>query len=313
MSRTKKRFKSASCPNCHTVFADEHANFCAHCGQENHTHKLPMKHFAMELVESFTHFDTKVIATFKDLIFTPGLVIKNFNDNKRARYVPPIRIYAFTSFAFFLIVSFMADKKIETASQKISGIKEINGLTVNNTKVDEMTHRELMAIPNLTNSLIDSILHSKKIETNWRDTRILHRYIKIQKGEISLTDSYKQFVKSSSYTIFVLMPIFAFLLMFFYRKRNYYYSEFLVFSIYFHTFIFSIFSILIILHGLTDFTFDDIINFLLLGMMIYLGLSLKRVFEDSIPKTILKTVLLSVIYSVLLLSSVATLVFRGVL
>ena len=40
MSRTKKRFKSAECPNCHTVFADEQSNFCAHCGQENHTHKF---------------------------------------------------------------------------------------------------------------------------------------------------------------------------------------------------------------------------------------------------------------------------------
>jgi hypothetical protein len=313
MSRTKKRIKSTACPNCHTVFADEHANYCAHCGQENHTHKLPVKHFLMELVESFTHFDTKVIATFKDLILKPGLVIQNFNDNKRTRYVPPIRIYAFTSFAFFLIVSFMADKKIETVSQQISETKKINGLTVNKIKLDEKTHRELVESSNLTNPLIDSILHSKNIETNWRDTRILHRYIKIQKGEINLADSYKQFIKYSSYMIFALMPVFAFLLMFFYRKRHYYYSELLVFSIYFHTFIFGIFSILIIFHGLTDIVFDDIINLLFLGMMIYLGLSLKRVFEDSIPKTILKTVLLSVIYSVLLLSSVATLVFGNVL
>ena len=112
MSRTKKRIKTASCPNCHTVFADEQSNFCAHCGQENHTHKLPVKHFLMELVESFTHFDTKFVATFKDLILKPGLVIQNFNDNKRTRYVPPIRIYAFMSFAFFLFFNFAVGSEI---------------------------------------------------------------------------------------------------------------------------------------------------------------------------------------------------------
>jgi Protein of unknown function (DUF3667) len=313
MSRTKKRLKSASCPNCHATFADEQYNFCPICGQENHTHKLPVKHFFMELVESFTHFDTKVLATFKDLIAKPGLVIKNFNDNKRARYVPPIRIYAFTSFAFFLIVSFTATQKVEKRSEEMmrgmrEGLNKPGDYTqisiFHKTRLDSTILPELRALPVLTNQLIDSILRSRKIETDWINSRMVHTSLKVQKSELTFADLYYKFVKYSSYTIFALMPIFALLMMLFYRKRNYFYSEFLVFSIYFHTFLFSVFSILVIFYRFLDIDFTIITGLLLLGMVIYLGLSLKRVFEDSTPKTVFKTVLLAAIYSFLLLGTV---------
>ena len=107
MSRNKKRIKSTSCPNCHEVFANINHNFCPYCRQENHTHKLPVKHFVMETLESSTHFDTEFLNTLKDLVLKPDLIIKNYNANKRMRYVPQIRMYVFTTFIFLLVVSFV--------------------------------------------------------------------------------------------------------------------------------------------------------------------------------------------------------------
>jgi Protein of unknown function (DUF3667) len=320
MTRTKKRIKSATCPNCHTVFADENANYCAHCGQENHTHKLPVKHFAMELVESFTHFDTKVLATFKDLVMQPGLVIQKFNDNKRARYVPPIRIYAFVSFAFFLFFSFTVGKEVESISAKAKTTpNKAPAANVNifgtNTKVDTLTSRELADRLFLTNELIDSTLRSKNIPTNWLNTRIIHTTIKLNKGELAVTDLYEKFMKYISYSVFILMPIFALLLMLFYRKRNYFYSEFLVFSIYFHTLIFGAFGFLILLFGFLpiDHKLAYVVLTLFIGMSVYLGLALKRVFADSTPKTVLKTVLLSAVYAVLLFMSIVFLILGSMI
>lgn len=320
MSRTKKRIKSAACPNCHTVFADEQSNFCAHCGQENHTHKLPVKHFLMELVESFTHFDTKFVATFKDLIFTPGLVIQNFNDNKRTRYVPPIRIYAFMSFAFFLFFNFTVGKEIESISVAVkttpnkAPASSVNAFGTN-TKMDTLTSRELTERPYLTNELIDSTFRSRNIPTNWLNTRIVHTTVKLNKGELAVTDLYEKFIKYLTYSVFILMPIFALLLMLFYRKRNYYYSEFLVFSIYFHTLLFGAFGFLILLFGFLpiDNKLKYIVVILLLGMGIYLGLALKRVFGDSTTKTVVKTVLLSLVYAVLLFISIVFLVLGSII
>jgi Protein of unknown function (DUF3667) len=317
MSRNKNRVKSTSCPNCHKVFADEQYNFCPYCGQENHTHKLPVKHFLMELVESFTHFDTKVLATFKDLIAQPGLVIKKFNDNKRARYVPPIRIYAFTSFAFFLIMSFTIDKEVNKTSEMINeSVGKSPGGSIrifHSTKVDTSTMHELMANKNLTNELIDSTFRSRNITTDWLNTRLIHTLVKLSNGELSFTELYKKFTKSASYAIFILMPIFALLLMLFYRKRNYFYSEFLIFSIYFHTLLFSVFGVLLIIFASFKLDFNNISLPLFLGMSIYLGLSLKRVFADSTPKTILKTVLLSLTYSFLLVITITALILGSMI
>jgi hypothetical protein len=320
MSRNKKRIKSASCPNCHTVFADEHANYCAHCGQENHTHKLPVKHFLMELVESFTHFDTKILTTFKDLILKPGLVIQNFNDNKRTRYVPPIRIYAFMSFAFFLFFSFTVGKEVESISVKVKTTPNkapASNLNIfgTNTKMDTLTSREFSDRPFLTNELIDSTLRSKNIPTNWLNTRIIHTTIKINKGELAVADLYEKFIKYITYSVFILMPIFALLLMLFYRKRNYFYSEFLVFSIYFHTLIFGAFGFLILLFGFLpiDHKLAYILLILFIGMTVYLGLALKRVFADSTPKTVLKTVLLSAVYAALLFTTIVILILGSVI
>jgi hypothetical protein len=320
MTRNKNRIKSASCPNCHTVFTDENANYCAHCGQENHTHKLPVKHFAMELVESFTHFDTKVLTTFKDLILKPGLVIQNFNDNKRVRYVPPIRIYAFVSFAFFLFFSFTVGKEVESISEAVKITpNKAPASSVNvfgtHTKMDTLTSRELTERPHLTNELIDSTLRSKNIPTNWLNTRIIHTTIKLNKGELAVTDLYEKFMKYISYSVFILMPIFAFLLMLFYRKRNYYYSEFLVFSIYFHTLLFGAFGFLILLFGFLpiDHKLAYVVLVLFIGMSIYLGLALKRVFRDSTTKTVVKMVLLSAVYAVLLFMSIVFLILGSML
>jgi hypothetical protein len=320
MSRNKNRVKSASCPNCHTVFADEQSNFCAHCGQENHTHKLPLKHFAMELVESFTHFDTKFVATFKDLVLQPGLVIQKFNDNKRARYVPPIRIYAFTSFAFFLFFSFAVGSEVKNMSLAVKtttnkSIEPETNLFGTHTVVDTFTVHDLIASPKLTNELIDSTLRSKNIPTNWLNTRIIHTIIKLDKRELTFNDLFKKFITSASYSIFILMPIFALLLMLFYRKRNYFYSEFLVFSIYFHTLIFGAFGFLMLLFSFLriDYKLNYIGVILFIGMTVYLGLALKRVFADSTPKTVLKTVLLCAVYAVLLFTTIVILILGSMI
>jgi Protein of unknown function (DUF3667) len=149
MSRNKKRIKSTSCPNCHEVYADVNHNFCPFCGQENHTHKLPVKHFVMETLESITHFDTKFLTTLKDLVLKPGLAIKNYNSNKRARYVPPIRMYVFTTFVFLLIVSLLFNHSIEennkTFSKYISTSKGTGIGIFTQTKLDSLTQKNCKA------------------------------------------------------------------------------------------------------------------------------------------------------------------------
>ena len=161
-----------------------------------------------------------------------------------------------------------------------------------------------------------TVLSEVKIyRLTWLNTRIIHTTVKLNKGELAVTDLYEKFIKYLTYSVFFLMPIFALLLMLFYRKRNYYYSEFLVFSIYFHTLIFGAFGFLIFLFGFLpiDNKLAYIVLILFIGMTVYLGLALKRVFVDSTPKTVFKTVLLSAVYAVLLFTTIVILILGSVI
>jgi hypothetical protein len=300
MSRNKKRVKSTTCPNCHEVFVDINHNFCPFCGQENHTHKLPVKHFVMETLESLTHFDTKFLTTLKDLVLKPGLVIKNYNSNKRARYVPPIRMYVFTTFVFLLIVSLIFNHTVEDNDEKLkvslaSASKFEFGI-IDKTKVDSLTLKKLQSIKKLSNSKVEAIFREANIQTNWINTRFINSFVKLQTGEMKTSELYKKFIKYASYSFFIFMPFFALILKLFYFRRDYYYSEFLVFSIFYHTFIFGLLAIVLLLDNLFNINHLYLIGPFFIVIFTYLGISLKKVFEGGWLKTIFKTSILSFAY-----------------
>jgi Protein of unknown function (DUF3667) len=314
----RKRKKSFECANCHHTFKEVN-NYCPSCGQENHTHKLPIKHFAMELVESFTHFDTKVYTTFKEMVLKPGVVAKNYNSNKRARYVPPIRIYVFMSFIFFFLITVLYSHKVEDNSQKLQAafrkdfdLKNMGTHYINigkSTKINKDLFIKLVSEEKITNSKIDSLLISNNINTNWFNTRVLHTIIKLYKGETTIAEIYSKLVKYISYALLIFMPFFAMVLKVFYRKKHQYYSEFLVFSIYFHTFLFAVLGLCMIINRYI-FSNNYLFAFFAMAAIVYMGLSLKKVYEDSVLKTILKTSLISVIYCISLVFLIA-LMFIG--
>jgi hypothetical protein len=126
---------------------------------------------------------------------------------------------------------------------------------------------------------------------------MLNSLLKIQSGELTFSDLYKKIIKYFSYSLFLFMPLFAWILKLFYIRRNYYYSEFLVFSIYYHAFIFGLISILLTVEKIFNLEFGLIISIFTLLIFIYLGVALKTVFGGSPAKTIFKTVLLSIIYT----------------
>lgn len=254
----------------------------------------------METLESLTHFDTKFLNTLKDLVLKPGLVIKNYNTNKRARYVPPIRMYVFTTFVFLLIVSFVFNHSIEenneTFSKYISTSKGTEIELFTQTKLDSLTQKKLQSVKNLTNIKVDSVFKIQKVKTDWINTRLVNSFVKIQTRELKVSDLYKKFVKYASYSFFIFMPFFALILKGFYFRRNYYYSEFLVFSIYYHIFIFGLLTFLLLIESIFGFDVNYLIAPFLILIFLYLGITLKKVFEGSWRKTIFKTSILSLVY-----------------
>jgi len=88
------------CSNCGAPLAGE---YCAQCGQRHEPHVHTISHFASEAFESITHADSRLWRTLGYLLTRPGLLTREFFDGRRARYLPPFRLYIVISVVFFLV------------------------------------------------------------------------------------------------------------------------------------------------------------------------------------------------------------------
>lgn len=87
------------CENCGAALLGE---YCHGCGQHAHNPLKSFKHAVEEVFESFWHVDGRIFRTLRD-ICVPGRAALNYLAGKRARYLPPLRIFLILSiFTFFL-------------------------------------------------------------------------------------------------------------------------------------------------------------------------------------------------------------------
>lgn len=217
----RKRIKKSECPNCGHKFTGAD-NFCAHCGQENHTHKLPLRHFLLEFVETTIHFDTKFFYTIKNLFLKPGLVTRNFNANRRARYAPPFRLYLFISAIYFVALSLWSDSKVKVVQKTgtdTSGFENFTSVIADSSlSYEEIA--ELAKKEKITDEDIETVLRSNNIETTWLSKQFIRTVANFLKDEPKREMLNAKILKNMSYAMFLLMSAFAvLLLLFYYRKK----------------------------------------------------------------------------------------------
>jgi hypothetical protein len=114
---SKHRNKHTICPNCGTQVGEQ--NFCPECGQENHDLNIPFGHLILEVLENTLHLDTKLWHSLKAVFTKPGLITKEFVEGKRARHIPPFRMYVFIAVVFFFVVTVFTEKTIKE-TEKVS-------------------------------------------------------------------------------------------------------------------------------------------------------------------------------------------------
>jgi len=288
----KSRKKISVCPNCNFNLHIDF-NFCPNCGQENHTHKVPVKNFVVDFLASSFNFDTKIINTLTDLFKKPGLIIQNFNLNKRVRYVTPMKFYIFISFIFFLLLF------------KLVGIDEDkSNLNFNfefiDNKVDNKQIEYIKNKPSISVAEIDSILNVSGVSSKWYNRNMFRNYLKLKSGIISTGDFVRKIINTFSTLLFVLMPLFAFYIFIFYRKQKQFYAEHLVCSIYLHSVVFLV-LILVLLLLQFEVISGLIVLLGLLVIMVYTLMAFRVVYAQSFVITFFKVNIIGIMYIITLL------------
>ena len=233
--------KLTFCPNCETSL--EHLeSFCPNCGQKNQDILLPLKAHLKDLFESIFNWDSRLIRSIKALFFNPGKMTVEFNEGKRRRYMPPLRLYLIASILFFLLFNLTSEREIEkvgsSIEESIADVSDTIDITLGTVSF-ESTGQEVLNMKHLNDNQLDSVLISKGIEPTFINRLSIRQSIKTLTG--GMTELYRQFMQNASIGMFFLMPVFAGLLMIFYRKPKRFYVEHLILSVHLHSLVFSSF------------------------------------------------------------------------
>ena len=92
------------CGNCGAPLSGP---YCSQCGQRHEPAMHSFWHFMQEAFEDFTHADSRLWRTLGALLFRPGFLTREFLEGRRARYLPPVRLYLVLSVAFFVIAGIL--------------------------------------------------------------------------------------------------------------------------------------------------------------------------------------------------------------
>jgi len=90
---------------CHNCKAPLTGPFCHICGQRDNDLRRPIWTFFRELMDAIFDTDSKIIKTIILLVMVPGGLSRAFMEGRRARFLPPFRLYVVLLFVFFSTLS----------------------------------------------------------------------------------------------------------------------------------------------------------------------------------------------------------------
>ena len=324
--------RQPTCANCHYAFVPgEPDGFCPRCGQQNHAPDLKFGHVVEEFLEGVFHFDGKVFRTAGLLLFKPGELTKRFLAGHRAPYVPPIRLYVFISFVFFLVLSLQGSHKPNHSVARPPGLHRLatlldslddanplpadtvvkHGLHIqlggpmSGKKAEVHTgldnNRVFQQLPvTATAAQIDAAIRTQGEQPGYWNRLIVRRYLRWR--DASAEEVHHDVLRGTSILVFLLMPLAALLLRLVYVRHQHHYISHLIFAIHLHCFLF---VALLLNLGLEELPYNSLLTGLLgLAGAGYFVLALRRVYAQGWAKTLSKALLLGLNYGLLAVGAV---------
>jgi hypothetical protein len=286
------------CLNCDTPLTD---TYCAHCGQKDIPVRQTIGDLLINFISSFWSFESKFFQTVKYTVFKPGALPRDYNEGKRERYFHPARMYVFISFVYFLLIAVLPDKD---ASEKET-VDDGSGIKVLTNDSDNNINFNFGKAVSNYKSFAQYDSAQKLLPEEARDGRIKRFMIKrsfeinskYQKDSEGFTQSFgENFEANVPRVFFVLLPIFALILKGLYARKDYYYSEHLIFTVYFYNFFFAAGSIYMLMNLIP---YVEYLTWaIIIWIAIYMPIGMRAMYRQPWGKTILKYSLFVIAFSI---------------
>lgn len=255
MSHEKLR-EDKTCLNCGNAANDR---FCPHCGQENVETRQSFGALLAHFIEDFTHYEGKFWRTMKYLLFRPAHLSKEFLKGKRVSYLPPVRLYIFTSFVTFLLPHLMpefADVNESYTPQQQQYLDSLRNDTLTHfTYADDIGF--IYSGKYKTVAQVDSVRYVRSgtsDEMSWFEYWYERKPVELIKyTPRDLEDKFMAAIgKSMAKALFIYLPLFAFILWLFHGRKKWMYFDHAIFTLHYFSFLLMVMCLLTVAFVFTD-------------------------------------------------------------
>jgi hypothetical protein len=264
-----------ACRNCG---APAPLNFCAVCGQETAVHAPTLGEFVHEFVGHYVALEGALWHTLRLLLLRPGRLTREYLAGRRRRYVLPLRLYLTTSFLFFLILKMLPSAIDQVTAIDASGHAAAPVAAMRPVDCGAAGEPGCNAIERLAN-------------------RVGERFRGDPRGVAEHLQAHV--LGAAPYAVFLLLPVFAGIVMLAWRSRRMTYGEHVVFSLHLHAFWFlALLVIALVPHSVSDA--------LMWVVPVYGAWAMHEVYGGGWPATVLRAALVGIAYgTVLVLATLA--------
>lgn len=334
---------SAACLNCGTPL---NGPYCFYCGQPDRNFVRFFPALLREVLSESLEFDSRFMRTMVPLLLKPGRLTRDYLNGRRFRYTPPLRLYLFSSIFFFLLAAFLSSDAIELS---MSNDRPNAGLEISAGSEEELAQLEeaLSALPAGLRDQIqldeenisvrgkenEEFFETEEINFNGSPWHPIDNPVAVGWWPSGLNDRINAEIAESPAkvkrinedpqlivreifdilpaTMFVLLPLVALIMKFWYLFSGRYYIEHLILALHNHSFVFIILVFSLLLQFLGGFAESRDLGWLQQGSFwlrvvlwiwipVYVIGSLRTVYQQGWFMTLSKGCLIGLSYVMLL-------------
>ena len=307
------------CLNCGHVL---HGQYCGICGQRSSSRLISLWGLIAEGLGDLLDMDSRLWRTLRALLLRPGYLTAEYLEGRRAKFMPPFRMYLAFSLLFFITAFFGmndiqvmfdadADQAAQELEQAVGTARDVRqGASTSPEDGEEPTSAEVdgdaasqsagqeedfTGVCDDMELQIGGWLGERLTEARLREAC---RRVVADRGR----DLAKALIDDLPTALFAFLPLLAFVLKLLYPLSRRYYVEHLLFIVHYQSFVFLVLTLQVLLARLVDLvgSFGWIAD--LSGIVVafyipvYLFRSMRRVYRQGFLVTFAKFVALSAAY-----------------
>jgi len=298
---TERRRPDRPCTNCGDPTP---GNFCRTCGQRKVEVHVSLGRMLLEALDDQFSINSALPRTLGALLARPGHLTREYMNGRIARYVPPFRLYLVTSVLFFLVLSLLPE--LRNPEVHLATPVAIGG--AGGAEAEKAARPAAPPAPTARARVAPPPVPPRPPQSSWLDGRVntgnpeidsianarLDHFRRMEPSE-ALRQVINGFLGRVPQMMFVLIPIFAAMLMLLYVGSKRFYVEHFVFALHVHASAFLIYLGMIAL-----VRWPGVVTALLGWLLLYVYLAMKKVYGQGWIVTGLKYGVLGIAYVCLL-------------